>query len=322
MTAATLPPELERSRLISMSSEDNPEWNDLLPSRAHAVRERAEREAAQGIEWTDWFSPRFQRQMLTIFDTCYPSFDVTWSAAVNEAIAAFVHDHSEFSQQMTPFGTLAMAFGGDWASAIPPEQLDWLAAIPIVLERFEARHGGAMSDDSEYAYELHFDAAGFASRVNDLFLDERIAYVYINRRIRPRSDAPLHLDLIQPIEVLLSSDPRFKQAEAAYLNATSSLAAGQYGAAITSASSTLQEALTVLGAPGSTLRHQFVAARKANLFKGHDDRILTVIEAIGGWFNGDRSARGGAHGAATARREDAELAIHIAAATVLRLTRL
>lgn len=302
-----------------MPSPDRGDWEDVLPSRAQSLRDRAEQEAIDGIQWSEWFSPRFQRRMLTIFFSCYPSHDPAWDSAVTGAVRGYVLEHSEFSPRVA--GSLEEAFSGEWHSVSPAEQLDWLAAIPIVLEQFEALYGGKMGGSDDYSYELHFFADEFAREMNDLLLDERVSFVFLNRRIRPRAHAPLHLSLVEPTEVLLSDDPRFRGAELAYLEATTALATGQYGASVTAASSTLQEVLAALGAPGETLKKQFQTAKALGLVLSHDERLFDVVQSIGGWLIADRSARGTAHGASKADREDAELAIHVAAAIALRLIR-
>lgn len=306
------------STISAMAVMDDPDWADMLPSRAEAIRERAEEEAREGIRWTTWFSPRFQRRLLRAFDASYSSFAPEWESAISDALAAYVNEHSDYA---TPYRTLEQTFSGGMLAALPPEQLDWLAAMPIVLEQFSARYSGQMSDDTDFAVPLEFDVDGFVERVDDLLLDERVAYVFIRRRIRPRTDAPLHLDLVAPTEALLSSDQRFRKAEAAYVSATSNLATGHYGSAITGAASALQESLSAIGASDTTLKRQVEKARQLGVFQGHDARLIEVLTLISGWFNADRSARGDAHGAPAAKKEDAELALHIAAAIMLRLMR-
>lgn len=202
------------------------------------------------------------------------------------------------------------------------ELVDWLAAAPIVLGRLASELNGRLADDGEYTVLFDYSVEHFVSHVDEVLLDERIDYAFVDQRLMPRSDAPMHLEIVKPLAVLLTADPRFAEAEKAYGDATSSMAAGHYGAAITSMGSCLQESLEALGAQGNDLTALVNSGKKKGLFQGHDEKLFDIFKLVAGWVTADRSNRGTAHGPASANADDAMLALHVVGAFVLRLSRL
>lgn len=291
---------------------------DWLPSRANFIRERAEEERTNGIAWFDGFSPRFGGRIMQIFTESYPSAVAEWDTAVNDDLLDLVTNHSQYG---TSSRSLHEAFNNMWGS-VYHEQVDWLAAVPLVLARYEANYAGTEGEWGDNTFTLFFNTDDFVERTNDLLLDERVNLTFIDSRLRPRENEPLHTDLMQPTEAFLSNDERFSTAETAYMEASSSLAAGHYGQAITAAASALQDTLRAFGATGQTLASQINSARSRNLIMAHDAKLFEMVKMATDWLTADRSNRGNAHGASSATRADAQLAIHIAASIMLRLMRL
>jgi len=62
-------------------------------------------------------------------------------------------------------------------------------------------------------------------------------------------------------------------------------------------------------------------ARKKGLLGPHDSTLATGIEKIGDWVNADRSERGDAHLERDADFDAAWLAVHVAGALILRLSK-
>lgn len=226
---------------------------------------------------------------------------------------------SDQSQLRPSHGSIESAFTEVIYPATDAELLDWFAAIPIVLDKFGEVNNGKWSgeQDNDFAYDI--DSAKFCELANDVLLESRIAFTFVNRRLKPRTEEPLFLTVIEPVETLLTNDPKFAAAEAAYTQAQSSIAAGQYGAAITSAGSALQATLEALGATGSNLGAIFSDAKRRGFLMGHDTKLLDSYKLIADWITADRSNRGTAHGAGSAERADADMAVHIVAALVIRL---
>jgi hypothetical protein len=293
-----------------------PDFEDLLPSRAAFVRERGETEAAHGIQWLTIFDERTRFRLYAAFQQGFPSWHYTTNELIKPALATFVSDQSQLRLWHS---TAESAFTDVTDPSSDEELLDWLAAIPIVLEKFGEEYNGQWSGEHDNAFRYNVGSAKFTALANDVLLDGRIAFTFINNRLRPRTDEPLFLSVIEPMEALLSANPKFADAESAYQQAQGSIAAGQYGAAITSAGSALQATLEALGATGANLGAIYSDAKRRGFLLGHDSKLLDSYKLIADWITADRSNRGTAHGAASAERADADMAVHIIAALVIRL---
>ncbi|KGJ76956.1 hypothetical protein GY21_08515 [Cryobacterium roopkundense] len=267
------------------------------------------------MKWLTEFDERVRFRLYAAYDQSYMSGHYGTSNLVNNALGSFVSDQS---QMRLSHSSADGAFRNEVEPSSTDELLDWLAAIPIVLERFAAEYNGTQSDE-EYGFTHNLNPKRFAGLANDVLLEARIGYTFINNRLKPRSDEPLFLAVVEPVEALLTSNSRFAAVETAYQQAQSSIASGQYGAAITSAGSALQTTLEALGASGSNLGALFANARSRGFLMGHDAKLLESYKSLVDWATADRSNRGTAHGAATAQRADADMTLHVVAALIIRL---
>jgi hypothetical protein len=94
---------------------------------------------------------------------------------------------------------------------------------------------------------------------------------------------------------------------------------GNPGDAITDAGSALQEMLLAAGAEGNALGPLLASARGKGLLGPYDSKLAEGVKLIGDWVSADRSTRGDAHSASNANIDDAWLAVHVAAALIVRL---
>jgi len=289
-----------------------------LPSQRQRRADLAKYEREHGVQWTWQIDSRARVLVLRAFDESYNSGYGSWiDEDLHGDIDEFVRVHSEQRIQATSW--VAAAAGEDQWEGIPTlEYLDWLQAASIALEARNDQNGKRASE-GEYSWDQRFDGAGFREKVNDIFLDRRIAHTFVGGALVPREEEPLHASIVGPASALLTSEPRFARAERAYGEALSHLAAHQAGASITSAGSSLAEVLRALGATGDTLGSLFSDARRRGFLMAHDNLLFEAYKKIADWTTADRSNRGNAHWASSAEREDAMLAVRIAGSLILRL---
>lgn len=318
---------MERSRtnlttdIIGTMSANATAW---LPSRSRFVRDRNEQEAESGPKWVQEFNARARKRLWRAYQNATAQHSFI-QLQVNEDLYDFVTENSQLELTVRSYED---ALTGKWDSAGDEELLDWIAAVAIVLRTrlglFRQSHIlNTNIFNSSASQRIFIDPAQrFIDLTNDVLLDERIAYAFVNNQLVPRGDQPLHSELIVPTEAKLSSDPRFQDVEKAFNEAVSALANGSYGASIVSSASSIEATLKALGAAGNDLGSRFASARKMGLFKGHDEKLMNAIKSLTDWATADRSGRGITHGASDAQRHDAELTRNISTAVVLRLIQL
>jgi hypothetical protein len=122
---------------------------------------------------------------------------------------------------------------------------------------------------------------GYVSSANDILLEGRIAYTFIEERIHDSGAEPLHIGVIEPVEAVLSSNPRFAEAESTYQEALTTMATGFYGASITSPGLSLKQAL---GAGGRNLRALESAAKRRGFLVEHDEKRVATFKNIDDWI--------------------------------------
>lgn len=283
-----------------------------LPSRAKALRAQAEREKVHGIEWTDKFPPLAINQLLRAIYGSTNRFHT-----LEPIVTAYLVDESQSNG--VPL-SITSTLDSMWGTPRTDDVLDVLDAVGLMLDDLAAeidlRHSGGTTGGD---IPEHFAPWIFREAANEIFLEFRIAYKFINGRLQPREHEELHADVIQPLELILTSNPKFARAETAYREAMTALTSGQPGAAVTSAGSALQEALLALGATGNDLSSLMNNAVYKRFLSKHDDKLKAAFKNIAAWVNADRSTMGTAHGAAAGERDDAWLAIHVVGALIVRL---
>lgn len=287
------------------------ELSTPLPSRGAFLRQRADEENRDGVTWTREFTRLTRARLAGVFADAFPEIRTrhAYESAVGEVLAR----HSEYPNGLVTLSSTVTIHASDFWM---PDVLD---AAAVALTKFDARPPTA---SNQWGRPALIDTSAILTAANDALLAGRVAFAFVDRRLRDRSGEPLHSTLITPFETALTGDPRFEAAERAYLQASGELATGHYGASITSAGSALQAALQSLGAKGNDLGALFSDGMRRGFLQGHDARLLDAFKSLGGWVTADRSNRGNAHGPASASRADAQFALHIVAATVLRLTTL
>ena len=163
----------------------------------------------------------------------------------------------------------------------------------------------------------------FHEQVNAIFDQHDIAFQVIGEEVLDRESMAMHADVIAPALSILRSDPRLAKVEAAFQAALRELKPGGDSAdAITDAGTALQEMLMAAGAKGKSLGPLLTNARKSGLLGPYDSKLAEGMEKIGDWVSADRNTRGDAHsGASEADSDDAWLAIHVAGALIVRLSK-
>lgn len=79
------------------------------------------------------------------------------------------------------------------------------------------------------------------------------------------------------------------------------------------------EVLRALGCEGESLKDLFNSTCKQDLFAGHDSALVEAVKKLLGWSTASRSNISVAHAMNAGSRADAQLALHVSAALMLRL---
>lgn len=292
----------------------------VLPSRRAYLKSQAEAERQSGVRWISEINWKARRRIRTAFDASHNAGGTDFVFRLNGAVNAIYSEGSEAEilQGQTSWLRVDQDENG-WEATPTDEYLDWLQAASIALDRFHQEHEGEPIGSEPYEMALHFDPNGFRQRVNDILLDRRIVYAFVDRQLLNRAEEPLHIDVVEPVSNLISSDPRYASAERAYGEALSYLASHQYGPSVTSSASAVQEALKAAGASGSTLGALVKSAKSKKIIRSHDARVLDLIDELNAWLNTDRAVNGNAHWASAAGQADARLAVHLAGAFILHI---
>lgn len=289
--------------------------NDWLPSHAEYMRERTAQEAERGIRWTKRLGDVARRKLTIVYDGHFgaPGSE-NLAAELDEACVRLLARHSRLEVMADGIGEALRQSYVD-----SDEAVEWLAAVPLALPAVTASWYPDGIEDHDYVPLILQDSSVFYAEINDVLLEERVEWLYLHDRLRPREAQPLYLAVIQPVEALLSADPRFEAAERAYGEAVNHLAQGNHGSAVSLTYSAVQETLQALGARGNDLGQLFADAKNRGFLLSADAQLLNMIKGLTSWQTANRSARGNAHGASSAQAADAQLAIHVAAALMVRL---
>ncbi|KQQ26897.1 hypothetical protein ASF54_13225 [Frondihabitans sp. Leaf304] len=155
--------------------------------------------------------------------------------------------------------------------------------------------------------------------VNDFLLAARVEWHFDEGHFTPRGNSVLYAEVVKPASVLLDADPKFLSASAGFQAAITRLAENKPDVAITDAASSVQEFFRSLDVQGNSISNQLDNAQKAGVITAYDRHLLKPIVD---WTNSDRSERGNAHHhrEGDASKSDAWLAVHVAAALMVRLS--
>lgn len=258
---------------------------------------------------------------------------------IQDQVHAFVHLNAHDNREVTDLYSLLFMSDGD-----AYDVLDSLDALSVVLGEREAEATvtrvreqirqarekvenparvpntfSAIDFGGRLPESVWYNTEAFRTEANRILFEHRVAFKYVNGRLVEREHEELHAEIIQPLEKVLTDNPKFAKAQVAYRQAMISLASGNSGAAVVSAGGALEEALKALGAKGNDLNTLMKDAVYRKFLSGHDEKLKEAFRAITDWVNADRGNKGIAHGAADSARDDAWLAVHIAGALIVRL---
>ncbi len=199
--------------------------------------------------------------------------------------------------------------------------------VPSVLEAFGEGYARAFEEEAQrQAFSAgqppqdgRIPIDGLLVReINRVLAEDRIAFEYINGEMVPFASRELHVEVVQPVLRLLAS-PGWERVEKSYRDALSQLARGEGANAITDAGTSLQEALSHLGAEGNQIGDLATSARKKGIIASHDIPLFQTIDKACRWVSADRSNVGDAHNSDDAETEDAWFTVHVVGAIILRL---
>ena len=196
----------------------------------------------------------------------------------------------------------------------------WFPAMRRVGEAVDSSSGAFYPGGSPTLGVVDRVGAGYRDRISDIFDEHDVAWALVGERVVPRASAAMHATVVEPVFALTQGEPKLAAVEKAYQDALRELKpSGDPSDAITDAATALQEMLTAVGAKGNALGPLLTDARKRELLSPYDSKLVEGIEALGEWVSAERSARGDAHHAREASRDDAWLAVRVAGALILRL---
>jgi hypothetical protein len=164
-----------------------------------------------------------------------------------------------------------------------------------------------------------FGTKFFATEINRIFREERVAFQLIEGQMVDLEAEELHSAVVAPTLRLLSGRSGFDKVEVAYLDAIREISNGSPADAITDAGTALQEVLTALGCSGTQLGPLIKDARRRGLLAPHDAKLDQAVADVMDWVAADRSQSGESHHVSTASIEDAWLIVHIVGSLILRL---
>lgn len=162
------------------------------------------------------------------------------------------------------------------------------------------------------------DPDGFVERLNNIFVEHRASFEFIDGQVVPFESRELHTEVVAPTMTLLANRSGWEDVESAYQEALEEIGDDPKDA-ITDAARALQEALTLLGCEGNSLGPLISDARDKGLLGPHDSKLSEGVEKFMDWVSADRSVLGDTHANTDADRHDAWLAVHVVGALILRL---
>jgi hypothetical protein len=278
-----------------------------LPSELRRRRLLAEREAQTGVTWRDDCPVEVGRKVAALLPHMTNKAWVVYSAA---------DEHRSVSNDGSPAEVVAVdVLKGE---GTPAERLDVLAAVMYSFVGLSVTDEQTTEDGWHNGepprYDMHF-----VEMVNDFLLAARVEWHFDEGHFTPRGNSVLYAEVVKPASVLLDEDPKFAQASAGFQAAITRLSENKPDVAITDAASSVQEFFRALGVQGNSISKQLDNAQKVGVITTYDRHLLKPFVD---WTNSDRSERGNAHHhrEGDASKSDAWLAVHVAAALMVRLS--
>ncbi|WP_146236286.1 hypothetical protein [Curtobacterium sp. MCBD17_023] len=164
-----------------------------------------------------------------------------------------------------------------------------------------------------------YEVGTFTTTVNDILLGARVDWIWDGRNFQQRGNYVLHASVVKPASSLLDLNPKFARTSAGFEAALTRLSENKPAVAITDAATAVQEFFRALGIEGGSISEQLNNAANEGVISQLDRKLLKPFID---WENGERSARGNAHQFRDddVTKADAWLAIHVAAALIVRLS--
>lgn len=281
-----------------------------LPSELRRRRDLSERENVVGPEWRDDCPAGVGRKVLAVLQE-------TTNAA--QRVLDRVDRHRRIGAADGSFDIDAadvLAGDGD-----DNDRLDVVAAVLYAVTAL------AQEDDESIEVEVGwnqewvsptYDPDALVETVNDILLGYRVDWMWEAGRFQQRGNHVLHAEVVKPASTFLDLSPRFARASAGFEAALTRLSENRPAVAITDAATAVQEFFRALGIEGQSISDQLNGAATAGVISQADRKLLKPFVD---WVNADRSSRGNVHQFRDddVTKADAWLAIHVAAALIVRL---
>lgn len=281
-----------------------------LPSELRRRRDLSERENEIGTEWRDDCPVGVGQKVLAVLQE-------TTNAAHRVLVRADRHRR---------IGAADGSFDIDASDVLTGDgddndRLDVVAAVLYAVT--------ALADEDEEPVEVEvgwnqewvpptYDPDALVETVNDILLGYRVDWAWDAGRFQQRGNHVLHAEVVKPASTFLDLSPKFARASAGFEAALTRLSENRPAVAITDAATAVQEFFRALGVEGQSISDQLNGAATAGIISQADRKLLKPFID---WVNADRSARGNAHQFRDdeVTKADAWLAIHVAAALMVRL---
>jgi hypothetical protein len=280
---------------------------DPLPSELRRRREQGARELETGMSWVDGCPQAVGAEVAVAVDELSNVSYRVYQRA--DRRLGFDPSHDSVSAKM-------LSGEGD--------DVDRLDALAAVVSAFAwLADNDEEWEDSGYGnvpnYEPEYNAEKLIEVVNDRLLYARVNWSLEDGRLQERGNFVMHTEILRPATILLTDDPAFGQASAAYQSALTKLSKGEAEVALTEAATSLQEFFRALGVQGNSLSKQLDNAVNQKVISGADRGLM---KPLNDWVNGDRSQRGNAHYHRTGdvSKADAWLMMHVVGAVMVRLS--
>ena len=201
------------------------------------------------------------------------------------------------------------------------DRLDCISAISYALDQLAIKITGTQFEVERGWVDPFFYGELFREKANEVFLNYRVEWIFLNDVLVPRGNQELFTAVIKPVTELLGSKPKWLATQRAYEKALTELARNDPGDAITDAATALQEMFRARGVEGSSIGQQAKRAISSGILLGHDEKLVVAIVSLSNWVEADRSNLGDAHhDASEADLDNAWLTIHVVGALILRLS--
>lgn len=290
-----------------------PQISEPLPSEQLRRKKLAEQEAVTGIVWTSEVGIEVSRKIFFIYKNSSSHLP-----AVEERVELIRSEHSGSAGSISSISKTLDEKNERFGSV---DRLDCISAIGYALDQLAIEMRAAKYGNDEGWADTFFYGEQFREKTNEVFLNHRVEWVFLNEGLLPRGNQELFTAVIKPATELLGSKPKWLATQRTYEKALTELARNDPGDAITDAATALQEMFRARGVEGSSIGAQAKKAISSGILLGHDQKLVDAVVSLSNWVEADRSNLGDAHyDASEADLDNAWLTIHVVGALILRLS--